>query len=67
MWIWVLIICAVIGAIIGMCGSDNKEKGEGAVSGAAAGCMTGGYCLLQVLIAFVSIAVIFWLFDLLFL
>jgi hypothetical protein len=63
MWIWILIIFAVGGAIIGAL-SDDKEGG--ALGGCLAGLFTGGSCLVQILIAGLSIFIVLWLFGALF-
>ena len=62
MWIWILIIFAVGGAILGAL-SDDKD---GAMGGCLAGLFTGGGCLVEILIAGLSIFFIIWLFGALF-
>ena len=48
MWIWIIIIAVVIGAILGYLGSDGKDSGSNAAQGAmAGGCMAGG-CIMHV-------------------
>lgn len=44
MWIWVIII----GALIGASSSKDREKGEGAISGAIMGGIGCGDILLQI-------------------
>lgn len=54
MWIWVIIIACVIGAIIGFASSD--DKGEGALQGAlGGGCLAMG-CLARIFFCSYSIA-----------
>lgn len=65
MWIWILIIFAVGGAILGALSDDNKS-GEGALGGCLAGLFTGGSCLVQLLIAGLGILLTIWLFGAIF-
>jgi hypothetical protein len=62
MWIWVLIIFAIVGAILGAL-SDDKD---GAAGGCLAGLFAGGGCLVQILIGGLSILFVIWLFGVLF-
>ena len=62
MWIWILVIFAVVGAILGAVANGK----EGAVGGCLAGLFTGGSCLLRILIVGLSILLIIWLFGVLF-
>ena len=63
MWIWIIIIAVVIGAIIGFAQSGEKED---AVSGAmAGGCLAVG-CLGRIAIAALVIIGILWLASALF-
>lgn len=63
MWIWIIIIAVVIGAIISYLQSG---KGEDAASGAlAGGCLAAG-CLVRIFIAGIILIGIIWLFDVLF-
>lgn len=61
MWIWVIIIGAIIGAIIGLCCND----GDAASGAAAGGCMAAG-CLIRIALAAIGILIILWLFGVLF-
>ncbi len=63
MWIWVIIIAIVIGAIIAYIFSGKKE--EAIQGGLFGGCLATS-CIIQILIAVVSIMVVFWLFHFLF-
>ena len=45
MWIWVIIIAIIIGAIWGALTSKDGEKSEGAFAGAVTGGMGCGYVL----------------------
>ena len=63
-WIWVILVVAVIGALIGYFNSGTKEgAAEGAVT-AGVGC---GYIIFQIFIALVGLYVLFllgsWLFG----
>lgn len=62
MWIWILIIFAVVGAILGASSGDK----DGALGGCLSGLFTGGSCLVQIFIWGISIAFIIWLFGALF-
>lgn len=64
MWIWVIVIAVVIGAVIGLISSGGNLE-EALKGGAGAGCVVGG-CLIRIAIAAISIIVILWLFGLLF-
>ena len=63
MWIWIIIIAVVIGAIIGFAQSGEKEDAMGGAM--ASGCFAIG-CLGRLAIAAITIIVILWLFGLLF-
>lgn len=63
MWIWIIIIAVIIGAIIGF--AQNGEK-EDAMGGAMAGGCLAASCLGRLAIAAISIIVILWLFGLIF-
>lgn len=66
MWIWIIIIACVIGAIIGLAGSDGRNKAGDAAGGAfAGGCMAAG-CLLRIAFMALIIIGILWLFGVLF-
>ncbi|WP_297273019.1 hypothetical protein [uncultured Bacteroides sp.] len=63
MWIWVIIIAVIIGAIIGF---SNSGKTEDAVEGAmAGGCLAAG-CIMRIAIFVLVILAILWLFGFLF-
>lgn len=66
MWIWIIIIAVIIGAIFGASSSEDGEKGAGAASGAFAGGMMAIGCLVRLALAAISILIILWLFSLLF-
>lgn len=63
MWIWIIIIAVIIGAIIGF--AQNGEK-EDAVDGAMAGGCLAASCLMRLAIAALIIIGILWLFGVLF-
>lgn len=63
MWIVLIIIAIVIGAIIGY--ANKGDSGE-AVSGAIAGGMGCGYVLLNIFLFGIGIAFMLWLFSALF-
>ncbi len=63
MWIWIILIAAAIGGLIGFFGSEN---GEGAAGGAmAGGCLAAG-CIVRIVIFVLGILFVFWIFGLLF-
>lgn len=64
MWIWVLVIFAVGGAILGFLSSDGE--GDGALGGCLAGLFTGGSCLVQIFISGLILFFTIWLFGFLF-
>ncbi len=65
MWIWIIIIAVIIGALWGAMSSDG-DNGAGAAAGAiTAGCLAGG-CLLRLFVAGMFILGILWLFGLIF-
>lgn len=66
MWIWIIIIVAVIGGVIGYFSSQNGERGQGFLSGLLAGGMGCGYIILQIFLVVAGLAVVIWLFSLLF-
>lgn len=49
MWIWVIIIAIIIGAIWGALTSKDGEKSEGAFAGTVTGGMGCGYVLIQII------------------
>lgn len=64
MWIWIIIIAGVIGAIIAFCNSGRiNDALEGALTG---GCFAGS-CLFQILISAIGIFITIWLFEKIFL
>jgi hypothetical protein len=66
MWIWIIIIAVVLGALWGFLNSDSNNAGEGAAQGAmAGGCMAAG-CLLRLALAAIGILVVLWLFSAIF-
>lgn len=66
MWIWIIIIAVIIGAIFGASSSEDGEKGAGAASGAFAGGMMAIGCLARLALAAISIFLIIWLFGAIF-
>lgn len=66
MWLVVLIIAIVVGAIIGALSSNDKEKGEGATVGAITAGMGCGYVMIQILVFVFILFIIFKLFGFLF-
>lgn len=62
MWITILIIAIIIGAILGASTSEKGEAGTGAVAGGM-GC---GYVLLRIFLVGLGIMGIIWLFGALF-
>ena len=64
MWIWIIIIFVVVGAIWGLLSGDGR--GEDAASGAlAGGCMAIG-CLGRIALIGLSILLVLWLCSVLF-
>ena len=63
MWIWIIIIAVIIGAIIGFAQSGEKED---AVGGAMAGGCWAASCLGRIAIAALVIIGILWLASVLF-
>ncbi len=60
MWMWIIIIAGVIGAIIAFYNSGKiKDALEGALTG---GCFAGS-CLFQILNSAIVIFIIIWLFE----
>jgi len=66
-WILVIIVAGVICGIIGYFVSDDKEKGEGALSGCLGGSLGCGYVIFQILMALLGIFLLIkigsWLFG----
>lgn len=61
-----LAVIAVVGAIIGFLTSDDDEKGEGALTGAAAGVGYSIGCLMQLIIPAIVVLIGLWLLGVLF-
>jgi len=66
MWIVILIVAVIIGALVGFANSNDGERGDGALGGAIAGGMGCAYILFQIFLAGVGIFIIIWLFRTLF-
>ena len=66
MWLTILIIAIIIGAVIGFLGSNDGERGSGALGGAIAGGIGCGHVLLQIFIFGIIILAFIWLFGALF-
>ena len=66
MWLTILIIVIIIGAIIGFFNSEDGERGSGALGGAFVSGMGCGYLLFQIFLAGLVICGIIWLFVALF-
>ncbi len=66
MWLTILIIAIIIGAVIGFFNSKDGERGAGALGGAIAGGMGCGQILLQIFLAGLGILFVIWLFRVLF-
>ena len=66
MWIWVIIIAIIIGAIWGVLSSDEGERGTGAFSGAVMGGMGCGFILFRIFLWGLGIMLLIWLFGSLF-
>lgn len=66
MWIWVIIIAIIIGAIWGALSSDEGERGTGAFSGAVMGGMGCGFILFRIFLWGLGIMLLIWLFGSLF-
>ncbi|MBQ7420857.1 MAG: hypothetical protein IJV27_01730 [Prevotella sp.] len=64
MWIWIIVIAAIIGGIYGFISSEG-DSGEAAGGAMAGGCMAAG-CLTRLAIAAIGIILILWLFGLIF-
>ncbi len=61
MWIWIIIIFVVGGAILGFISSEGE--GKGCLFGAFAGLLEGGSCLLQLFFVFLVVALACWIFG----
>ncbi len=66
MWLTILIIAIIVGAIWGFLSSDDGERGAGAIGGALVGGIGCGHVLFQILIFGFIIFVFIWLFGALF-
>lgn len=66
MWLTILIIVIIIGAVIGFLSSNDGERGAGAIGGAMASGMGCGYILFQIFLAGLTILFVVWLFGKLF-
>lgn len=66
MWLALLIIAIVIGAVIGFLNSDDGERGTGALSGAIIGGAGCAQILLRIFIFGLFIYAFIWLFGTLF-
>lgn len=64
MWIWIIIIAVIIGAVIGFLGS-NGDSEEAVQGGLAGGCMAAN-CLFRIFLIGVSLLIIISLFNWLF-
>jgi hypothetical protein len=62
-WILAIIVCAIIGAIIGFIGSGKKE---GAFGGAVMGGVGCGYLIVQITIVAIGFLIIIKVFSWLF-
>ena len=58
MWIWIIVIAIIIGAIWGASSSKDGERGAGAFSGALMGGMGCGYVLFQIFLVHPTFRVI---------
>ena len=66
MWIWIIVIACVVGAIIGFVSSDGDNAGDDAAGGAlAGGCLAVG-CLTRLAVAALVILGALWLFGVIF-
>lgn len=66
MWLTILIIVIIVGAIWGFLSSNDGERKSGAAGGALVGLMGCGYILFQILLAGLGILIVIWLFSALF-
>lgn len=66
-WLVVIIVVAVIGGIIGFLGSNDGERGMGALEGAATGAVGCGVIIFHLFLAAIGIGLFFllisWLFS----
>lgn len=61
MWIWILLIFIIGGAILGALSDDGD--GKGCLVGALAGLFEGGSCLFQLFLLFLAILFACWIFG----
>lgn len=66
MWFTVLIIAIIVGAILGFLGSNDGERGEGALEGACVGGIGCAHILFRILIFGLIVFAFIWLFGALF-
>lgn len=66
MWLTILVIAIIIGAVFGFLNSKDGERGAGALGGALVSGMGCGYILFQLFIVGAVILLIVWLFGWLF-
>ena len=58
MWLTLLFIAIIIGAVLGFINSEDGDKGAGALGGALTGGMGCGYVLFQLFIAGLGILIV---------
>ena len=66
MWLTILIIVIIAGAIYGSITSREGEKGEGALEGAFMAGMGCGYILFKIFLWGAGLLLLIWLFGFLF-
>lgn len=64
MWIWIIVIAVIIGALVGFFNGDGNS--DDALGGALAGGCMAGSCLVRIAIAAIGIIIVLWLFGFLF-
>lgn len=64
MWIWIIIIAAVVGGLMGFFGSDGD--GSEATGGAMAGGCLAASCLGRLALTALGIILVLWLFSAIF-
>lgn len=65
MWIWIIIIAVVVGALWGFLSSDDDKGGSATEGAMMGGCMAVG-CLMKLALTALTIIAILWLFGALF-
>lgn len=65
-WLIVILVIAVIGAIIGFCSGDDGERGVNAAAGAFAGAMGCIYFLFQIVLSVAGLIVTIMIFKFIF-